>query len=204
MTDPPGLPEPRLAPRQRRALRTVDHVCEAAAQILETAGPAGFTTNHVAARAGYSIGTLYRYFPDKQALLALLARREVARQEARVEAALLAAPLGTTLEDLARIVVRAAVHPFEGRGRLRQAMLSMLPNAWLDAAARAALPMILPSLAAAAQRHTGRMLGEAGRLALLHVPIGAVAAAAREPALLADPAFEDAMVHLVAGCFSPA
>ena len=163
-------PELRLAPRQRRAHATLDHVCEAAAQLLETAGPRGFTTNHVAARAGYSIGTLYRWFPDKHALLRLLARREAERQEARVAAALAAAPAEVSLEALARIIVRAALQPFEGRDRLREVLLAVLSERLLAGLARAAQPRLLPLLAAAAHRHCGLALSETGRQALLATP----------------------------------
>lgn len=50
---------------------------DAAAQILEAQGPQHATTNHIAERAGVSIGTLYQYFPNKQALFTELARRFV-------------------------------------------------------------------------------------------------------------------------------
>lgn len=178
----------------------MDEFCEASAQLLQAAGPAGFTTNHVAARAGYSIGTLYRYFPDKQVLLGLLARREIARQQARVEAALAAAPPGLGVEGLVRIVIRAALHPFEGRDRLRQAMFALLPASWLGAAADAARATVLLMLAGAVQRHAGLTLGEAGHAALLNPPFTPPA----DPAAFGDPALEDAMVHHVAGCFAPA
>jgi len=51
-------------------------ILEAAAQVLEAGGLAGFTTNAVAERAGVSIGTLYQYFSDKGAVLRALAERE--------------------------------------------------------------------------------------------------------------------------------
>lgn len=49
---------------------------EAAAQVLETKGLEGFNTNRVAERAGVSIGSLYQYFPGKDALTIALMRRE--------------------------------------------------------------------------------------------------------------------------------
>jgi AcrR family transcriptional regulator len=49
---------------------------EAAAQVLETKGLEGFNTNAVAERAGVSIGSLYQYFPGKDALTIALMQRE--------------------------------------------------------------------------------------------------------------------------------
>jgi AcrR family transcriptional regulator len=69
---------PRKQPRQARARHTVDAIIEAAARILEEQGHGGFTTNAVAELAGVSIGTLYQYFPDKDALLGALIARETA------------------------------------------------------------------------------------------------------------------------------
>jgi AcrR family transcriptional regulator len=67
----------RKAPRQSRSAHTVDALLEAAALVLEEGGLEGFNTNAVAQRAGASIGTLYQYFPSKDALtLALLQREE--------------------------------------------------------------------------------------------------------------------------------
>lgn len=65
----------RRIPRQARARASVAAILEAAAQILERDGHAGFTTNAVALRAGVSIGSLYQYFPDKAAILAALVER---------------------------------------------------------------------------------------------------------------------------------
>ncbi|MFL9872395.1 TetR/AcrR family transcriptional regulator [Paraburkholderia megapolitana] len=74
---PPENPlSPRKAPLQRRAAATVDAIVEAAARILETQGPSGYTTNAVAERAGVSIGSLYQYFPNRDALTAALIERE--------------------------------------------------------------------------------------------------------------------------------
>lgn len=69
---------PRRAPVQERSRLTVDAVLEAAAQVFERAGYAGGTTNHIAERAGVSIGTLYQYFPNKDAILVALVERHLA------------------------------------------------------------------------------------------------------------------------------
>lgn len=67
---------PRKSPSQSRARVTVEAILEGAAHILEREGSAGYTTNAVAERAGVSIGSLYQYFPNKDALTAALVDRE--------------------------------------------------------------------------------------------------------------------------------
>ncbi|WP_250507931.1 TetR/AcrR family transcriptional regulator [Caballeronia sp. GAFFF3] len=71
--------QPRKAPAQSRSEATVASIVEAAAQVLESEGFEGFNTNAVARRAGVSIGSLYQYFPGKDALIVALIRRESAR-----------------------------------------------------------------------------------------------------------------------------
>ena len=66
----------RRTPRQARARATVDAVLEAAAQVLVEVGYSKANTNHIAAVAGVSIGSLYEYFPGKEAIYAELRRRE--------------------------------------------------------------------------------------------------------------------------------
>lgn len=117
-----GVENTRKIPRQGRALASVDVVLEAAAQVLEASGEAGFNTNAVAERAGVSIGTLYRYFPDKQAILLALALRETEAHRGRVMAA---------LEDgqgvaRDRAMIRAFVQAFSGRNRARRIAASAL------------------------------------------------------------------------------
>lgn len=67
--------KPRKSPIQARSGATVEAVHEAAIQVLLAEGLAKFTTTRVAKRAGVSVGTLYQYFPNKEALLyAILSR----------------------------------------------------------------------------------------------------------------------------------
>ena len=72
---------------------------EATARILETVGSAGFTTNAIAERAGVSVGSLYQYFPNKDAITRALIRRELAILEAAIGGAQGAqAPLRSFIE----------------------------------------------------------------------------------------------------------
>lgn len=66
---------PRRQPVQARSRARVDAILDAADVVFLELGFANATTNHVAARAGTSIGSLYRFFPDKNALLVALAER---------------------------------------------------------------------------------------------------------------------------------
>jgi len=65
----------RKSPVQARSTATVEAIFEATVQVLLQSGPERLTTIRVAARAGVSVGTLYQYYPNKQALLfAVLSR----------------------------------------------------------------------------------------------------------------------------------
>jgi AcrR family transcriptional regulator len=79
---------------------------EAAAQVLETKGLEGFNTNAVAERAGVSIGSLYQYFPGKDALTIALMQRENERFHQDAQAALEHASGPVALDHLVEVAVR--------------------------------------------------------------------------------------------------
>lgn len=76
----------RKLPEQDRSRATVDAIVAAAARILVKDGYDAFTTNRVAEKAGVSIGSLYQYFPNKDALLGELMRRHTHEIEEGIEA----------------------------------------------------------------------------------------------------------------------
>lgn len=59
----------RRAPKQGRSQEKVQTILKAARNVLIQRGYEGFTTNHVAQAAGCNIGTLYRYFPEKNEII---------------------------------------------------------------------------------------------------------------------------------------
>lgn len=99
---------PRKKPIQRRSQETVEVILRAAARVLVRRGYAGTTTNHVAAAAGVSIGSLYEYFPGKEAIVLALVHRHVDQAEALLGARLAELLPGAASRPLAE-TVRALV-----------------------------------------------------------------------------------------------
>jgi AcrR family transcriptional regulator len=71
----------RTAPQQPRSQAKISQAVDAADRLLARDGANGVTTTRVATEAGIAVGTLYRYFPDKEALFDALAARCLARFE---------------------------------------------------------------------------------------------------------------------------
>jgi len=67
--------KPRKKPQQARSGVTYNTILDAAAQVLKAEGYAQATTNTIADRAGVSIGSVYEYFPSKEAIFASLIER---------------------------------------------------------------------------------------------------------------------------------
>jgi AcrR family transcriptional regulator len=86
MTEPNSIRlKSRKQPTQARSQATVAAIFEATIQVLLHGGASALTTNRVADRAGVSIGTLYQYFPGKEALLYALVSRHLDRASTAVE-----------------------------------------------------------------------------------------------------------------------
>jgi AcrR family transcriptional regulator len=73
-----GAPKQRKQPTQDRSTATVEAIVEAAIRILRTDGWTRLTTTRVAERAGVSVGSLYQYFPNREAIAV-----EIVRQRTR-------------------------------------------------------------------------------------------------------------------------
>lgn len=101
---------PRKIPRQARSRATVDRILDAAARLFDRDGYVATTTNHVAEEAGVSIGSLYQYFPSKDALLTALAERHLDAATPVVRAmASQVEPGSIGPADLARLLIETAV-----------------------------------------------------------------------------------------------
>ena len=190
----------RRSPIQSRGQATVDVIVEAAAQILARQGPAAATTNAVAARAGVSIGTLYQYFADREALLVEIGRRHVAEMQA-VLAGALAGIDGLDLPAAVDRLVAAIVASHRVSPRLHQALHQSLARDHLDTidafevAVEAMVRQALaarPELDLAAPELTATVLVR-GLGGLIRTTIR------REPERLDDPALALAMRAMILG-----
>lgn len=194
----------RKTPSQTRAMRTVDTLFEAAARVLASEGEAGFTTNRIAQRAGFSIGTLYQYFPSKEAIAVAMVRRQRERVMRELDGVLDRAARGeTTAEDALRTYLRLLIDAF-GRGQKAQRILARL--GWqLDAPA-----LIVQAMDDGSERIRDALLrlndptlpvpDDATLYVLSRAVMGAIRAAAVEDhPMLDDPRFEDRLIRLVWG-----
>ncbi|GAC1037723.1 TetR/AcrR family transcriptional regulator [Pseudomonas sp. No.117] len=93
----PSHATPKARPSQQRAAETYERILAAAAEVLCQVGIERLSTNLVCECAGLTPPALYRYFPNKYALLEELGRRLLEKQNAqiaiRINAELLAGPL---------------------------------------------------------------------------------------------------------------
>lgn len=102
----------------------MDVIFEATARILATAGREGLNTNRIAETAGVSIGALYGYFPNKDAILLAMARRELDHLRDRVIAALTRPDEGGT--HPLRRAIRALIKGYNARGKVRRILMETL------------------------------------------------------------------------------
>ncbi|KTT33261.1 TetR/AcrR family transcriptional regulator [Pseudomonas rhizoryzae] len=100
---------PKARPSQQRAAETYERILAAAAEVLCEVGIERLSTNLVCECAGLTPPALYRYFPNKYALLEELGRRLLEKQNAQIapwiDPALLAGPLEPVEEALTGLLL---------------------------------------------------------------------------------------------------
>lgn len=189
---PQAVDSERRSPRQARAKATTAAILEAAARILEERGLDGFTTNHVAERAGVGIATLYQYFPDKDAIVVAIAEQERDRLTETL-GHILSRAREVGREATVRAIVRMMVQAFEGRRRARKAIVETLLRRHGGAMAvwiARVVPNLMPGMSAGAS--------EARAFVVSRALTGVVRSAVlEENPLLETQEFEDELVRLV-------
>jgi AcrR family transcriptional regulator len=100
--------KPRKRPVQARSEATVSALFEASIQVLLAVGYRKFTTTRVAERAGVSVGSLYQYFPNRQALITAVIERYLDALRATIEQRCRALQ-GRTIDEQVKGLVDAVI-----------------------------------------------------------------------------------------------
>ena len=119
--------KPRKSPSQQRSQLTVAALLKATAHILVKEGYESASTNRIAAAAGVSIGSLYQYFPSKEALVAAVVDRHMQEMLELLRAAVdrvREQPVEAATRELVKVMIDAhRVDP-----RLHRALVEQVPR----------------------------------------------------------------------------
>jgi len=197
----------RREPSQERAQRTIETIFQATAHIVEADGEAALSTNKIAAKAGFSVGTLYQYFPTKEAILLAMIARERRRVLDQLGAMVQKAEQdGANPRRLVADLIHILVESFAAGRGVRRAMIRL---AWqLDH--HDTLTQGLREASEAIALYLARMAGVPGGMCLRTGPatlfvvtravMGTIRSASLEKsALLGSPEFEAELVRLAMG-----
>jgi AcrR family transcriptional regulator len=188
----------RKSPTQTRAAQTVDAIVEAAIQILQSDGEERLTTNRIAERAGVSIGSLYQYFADKEAIVEAIAERERNKILAVIVKSLSDVDKANS-ESVVREVVRTLVNAFARRRRARRIVLMTMLRRWHHAPEKHGAEEVARFLVKSAARKGGnaRPMTPVAAFVLTRSLMGAIRAAVIENSpYLESQEFEDELVRL--------
>jgi len=117
----------RRQPKQRRARQTVDAVLDAVVRVLKREGFSAVTTNRIAEVAGVSIGSVYQYFPDKQAIFVALHQRHVDQIDRMVDTKLMEHAT-SSLDDLMRAMIEGMIDAHRADPELYELLATEVPH----------------------------------------------------------------------------
>lgn len=192
---------PRRTPSQDRSRVTVGAILEATARVLVAEGAAAASTNRIARVAGVGIGTLYQYFPSREAIFAALAR-----VHADEMLALLAAHASPLIEAPPRVAVPAFIRAMAAAHAVAPKLHLVLTETMLSGGAAALAEIRDPGrqlVRAWLERHRAvvrpRDLDAAAFLLTTTVEAAIHAQIVEDPARLSDPAWLGELEALLLG-----
>jgi len=118
---------PRKTASQERSRLTVEALIEATARILMKDGYDRASTNRIAEAAGVSIGSLYQYFPSKEALVAAVIDRHTQGMMQVVRDALVKVAM-RPIEEAARELVRVMIDAHCVNPKLHRVLVEQVPR----------------------------------------------------------------------------
>jgi AcrR family transcriptional regulator len=193
---------PRKAPSQARAKVTWNTILDGAAQVLVKQGYEKSTTDRIAERAGVSVGSVYEYFPNKEAIFASLVlrwneQRWQAFLDARNDGTYEEAAVG--LEGAIRATVRARIEAARINPKLNDALRRVLPPKITDDQARQMHDVFLEATVDTLKRFVSkkRDLDLMGELMIHSTQAVVEVLGATRPELLEAPELEEELVTMM-------
>lgn len=194
---------PRKSPSQSRSQQMVDDLLDATAKVLIEEGWEKASTNRIARIAGVSVGSIYQYFPNKEALVLALARRHANQMTAllaRTVAELSVPGAPAALEHAVPLFVRAMFASHRVEPELHVALVHQLLHVGLDSIdeiQQTALALVRSYL----EQHKSRLLSNdldaAAWMCVTTVEAVVHAAVLDRSGRLADPAIESELCDLI-------
>lgn len=191
--------EARKLPRQRRAKETVETILTATARVLAQDGYAAASTNRIAAVAGVSIGSIYQYFPNKDALVLAVAEDHSLAMIHLLEEGARAA-VGGSVATAVRHVVHGMIAAHAIDPALHRALVEQVLHLGMDVLRETQdrVRGLVEALLVLRADEVGARNVPVTAFLLVATVEGVIHTALFErPALLADPAFEDELCLLV-------
>ncbi len=117
----------RKKPKQLRSQQTVTDILDACEKVLAQEGYEKTSTNKVAQKAGVSIGSLYQYYPNKEALIAALIDRELQLDRELIQKVLVETE-EQGIEDFLKVLIQSFITSFLKKAKLRKEMIQEVPR----------------------------------------------------------------------------
>ena len=174
--------EPRKQPKQPRSRDTVEVILTAAERVLSRHGLAGLTTARIAEVAGISVGSLYQYFPNKEAICGAMIER-TNEQYQQVLVAALASVRAMPFEPAFRGVIAGLLQAYRHNARVHAGLLEMVPLTGRDALYRRMLARHAEAIADSLRARGDEVRGPADLVAyvVMSAADGVTRAIAAEP-----------------------
>lgn len=194
------ITNPRKTATQERSRATVNALLAATERVLVREGYDRASTNKIAEAAGVSIGSLYQYFPSKEALVAAVIERHV-KSMTRVIMDSLARVASLPLREAARELVRVMIEAHRVEPKLHQVLVEQTPRIgkadYVERVSEEATTLVRAYL----EEHRDELgvddLDMAAFIAVSSVEALTHAAILRRPELLSEPRFVFEVAALV-------
>jgi AcrR family transcriptional regulator len=194
--------KPRKKPLQNRSQAMVETIFQATARVLVKHGYDGTNTNLIAQTAGISVGSIYQYFPNKDALINALWARHGDQVHALIEDTIRNLPFGT-LHDTVAALVRASMEMHQLEPELHRVLEQEFPFFGRSRKGKSAHDAIAKAAYQLLEKHRAEITEKDLNLAtymVMHMMESLVhAAVLDQPAQLALPDIENAIVNAVTG-----